>query len=544
MGRDRAKTRRITSTNSKYMTAFERACNVVNALFNRGVRHVVLSPGSRNAPVMLALSHFPDIQVTLQPDERSAAYTAMGMAQATKTPVVVCCTSGTAAANYLPAIVEAHYMQVPVIALTADRPSSAVDHRRGQTIRQPHLYGDYVGCAINFSDDELNEVWLEDILNCPNNAPTHINLPLSEPLYESAPYEPSILPILQRETSPFELSPKAIALLQKAKRPLLLLGQMSADKILTEELRKWRESAVLIAAEALANQPSDLVIQHIDRWCREETFQPDLIVSIGRDWVSKQIKNRFTCPIIHIEDIAKVPNAFGEVTVHLKTDALTGLKYLRSHLADIDKSFAEHWYKVDAQRKNTLNSSDFPWCDFTAIRQIMQLVNEDELLHLGNSSVVRYGLLSPYGDYPIYSNRGTAGIDGSLSTAIGQVIGTKQRGWCVLGDVSFFYDHNALWFKHPMCIPIVINNGGGHIFQLIDGPKQQPQIAEWQQSPTNISVKHIAKAFGYHHLLVDSASSLESAMTTARCANQPHLIEVVVDAEVSVDVWGRVECEM
>lgn len=520
------------------MNAFDRACTVVNALYNRGVRHMVLSPGSRNAPVMLALSYFPNIQVTLQPDERSAAYTAMGIAQATHLPTVVCCTSGTAAANYLPAVVEAHYMQVPLIALTADRPSTSVDQRRGQTIRQQHLYGDYVHMAINFSDDDLDEGLLADILSCLDNGPTHINLPLSEPLYETADFQPNFIPV-DKTTRPTVEPPKqAVELLQNAKRPLLLVGQMASSQQLSEELIKWKEASVLIAAESLANQPRDLVIQHIDRWCREDDFQPDLIVAIGRDWVSKTMKNRFTCPIIHIEDIANAPNAFGEVTVHYKTDALRGLQQLRPYLSTYDKAFAEHWYEVDAQRKITLDHTDYPWSDFTAIRQIMQQVKDDELLHLGNSSVVRYGLLSPYGNYSIYSNRGTAGIDGSLSTAMGQVVGAKQRGWCVLGDVSFYYDHNALWLKNSMCVPIVINNGGGHIFQLIDGPKQQPQIAEWQQSPTSISVEHIAKAFGYHHLIADSESSLVAAMTTACNANQPHLIEVMVDAEVSVAVWG------
>ena len=537
MGGNRTKTGRTSSANTKRMSAFDRACTVLNALFNRGVRHMVLSPGSRNAPVMLALSHFPNIQVTLQPDERSAAYTAMGVAQATNLPTVVCCTSGTAAANYLPAIVEAHYMQVPLIALTADRPSTSVDQRRGQTIRQPHLYGDYVHSVINFSDDDLDEDLLGEILCCPDNGPTHINLPLSEPLYETVNFQPNVIPVDDILRPTVDPPKQAVALLQNAERPMLLVGQMTSNQPLSEELVKWKEASVLIAAEALANQPRDLVIQHIDRWCRQDDFQPDLIVAIGRDWVSKTMKNRFTCPIIHIEDISKAPNAFGEVTVHYKTDALRGLQQLRPYLSTYDKAFAEHWCAVDAQQKNILDNTDYPWSDFTAIRQIMRQVESDELLHLGNSSVVRYGLLSLYGNFPIYSNRGTAGIDGSLSTAMGQVIGAKQRGWCVLGDVSFFYDHNALWLKNPMCVPIVINNGGGHIFQLIDGPKKQPQIAEWQQSPTGISVEHIAKAFGYHHLVADSESSLVAAITTARNANQSYLIEVMVDSEVSVGVW-------
>lgn len=519
------------------MTSFYRACLLINALCDRGVRHMVLSPGSRNAPIMTALSHFPEIQVTLQPDERSAAYTAMGIAQATQLPVVVCCTSGTAAANHLPAVIEAHYMQVPLIVLTADRPSSAVDQRRGQTIRQPFLFGSYPLCSVNFSDDDLDADLLHRIRISPDNGPTHINLPLREPLYESADYKREHVQINAADSIALAPPKTAIDVLRAAKHPLVLIGQMHPSAALAEELRHWREANVLMAAEATANVPRSFAMQHIDRWCRDDAFQPDLLIAIGRDWVSKVIKNRFDCPVIHIEDIPKAPEPFAAVTVHYRTDAVNGLQQLRPHLSSLDDQFFADWFAMDAQRQQMLYVQEYPWSDFVAIRCIMQEINDDECLHLGNSSAVRYGLLSPRGNYPVFSNRGTAGIDGSLSAAMGQAIGSRARTWCVLGDVSFFYDHNAMWLKHLHCIPVVINNGGGHIFQLIDGPHKQPHIAEWQQSPTTFSVVHMAKAFGYGYLKADSEASLKAAITSVRNASTPQLIEVFTDAELSVKVW-------
>jgi 2-succinyl-5-enolpyruvyl-6-hydroxy-3-cyclohexene-1-carboxylate synthase len=526
------------------MTTFERAFTVLNALMQRGVKHMLLSPGSRNASLMLALSHFPEINVVLQPDERSAAYTAMGLAQATQTPVVVCCTSGTAAANYFPAVVEAHYMRTPLVLLTADRPSDAVDQRRGQTIRQPNLYGDYPLSTICFSDDTLDDKLLLQIATCPNDGPTHINLPLSEPLYDTSEVQRKALSV----PPPNDICvpsppPEATSLMGKSARILLLIGQMEPNESLLTELEQWQNKGVLMAAEATANVPSDMAIQHLDTWCRNPEFTPDLVVSVGRDWVSKVIKNRFTCPIIHIEDISNAPHAYGNVSVHFRIDPVMGLATLRPQIPPQQTEFVRRWQQADAARQEDLRTRTLPWSDFTAIRHCMQHITDDAFLHLGNSSAVRYGLLSPRGKYPIYSNRGTAGIDGSLSAAMGQTIGLNRHGWCILGDVSFFYDHNAMWLKHPRCTPVVINNGGGHIFQLIDGPNRQPHIAEWQQSPTTMSIEHIARAFGYVHHRVEDEAGLVAAMQAARESSEPSVIEVVTDAEVSVGVWGELRGE-
>ncbi len=522
------------------MTTFERAFLVLNALCLRGVRHMLLSPGSRNAPFMLALSHFPEIAVTLQPDERSAAYTAMGVAQATNRPVVVCCTSGTAAANYLPAVVEAHYMRIPLVLLTADRPADAVDQRRGQTIRQPSLFGDYPKQSVCFTDDSLDDTLLQHIAFCANDGPIHINLPLREPLYETSAVERTAItaPASTKKTLAAVPS-EAISFIGQSKRILLLVGQMEPNAALQEELAHWKAAGVMVAAEATANISADLAMQHVDRWCRDADFAPDLLVSVGRDWVSKAIKNRFECPIIHVEDTASAPNAFGEVRVHLHTGAVEGLSMLRRYVANQDTAYSERWYRADKERQEAIGSRSFPWSDFTAIRQCMQSIHDDEFLHLGNSSAVRYGLLSPRGNYPVFSNRGTAGIDGSLSASVGQAIGLKRRGWCVMGDVSFFYDHNALWIGHPQCTPVVINNGGGHIFQLIDGPNKQPHIAEWQQSPSSMSIEHISGAFGFVHHLVQDEAGLMSAMQSVRDSSEKCVIEIVTDVRNSIDAWKK-----
>ena len=520
------------------MNANASAHITIEVLRRAGVNSVVLSPGSRNAPLMVALDKNPHFRVYLQPDERAAAYTAMGLAIASGKPVVVCCTSGTAVANYLPAVVEAFYQQAPLICLTADRPQSSVDNRTGQTIRQRNIFGDYiVKQALLEVEDDLFSLTgkLKKVLEGVFAGPVHINLALEEPLYDevSLPdFEFTVAPTKQPNIS---ISQQVIDLLRNARKPLLLLGQMDPNTHMQDVVNQWIEAGGMAAGEIICNVSHHRLIRHLDLLIKDDGIQPDIVISVGRDWVSKRIKGKFTVPVIHIENLHYLPQPFGKVDVHIKADPAPILSKLTSYIEKQDLQPEEK----DRVYRERFAKADVPWSDFSAVRTFMHFLPEESVLHLGNSSAIRYAMLFDAKGRVVYSNRGTAGIDGSLSSAIGQAIHHKTPTFCLLGDVSLFYDSNAMWLGAavPNCKIVVINNGGGHIFQLIDGPDKQPQIAEWQQSPPNLSLRQLSGAFGYSYLSAANTDEVRDAMQQMNNTTSLQILEIFTNGKTSAEVY-------
>ncbi|MCC5918233.1 MAG: 2-succinyl-5-enolpyruvyl-6-hydroxy-3-cyclohexene-1-carboxylic-acid synthase [Cryomorphaceae bacterium] len=517
MGRNGTKTQGSSSFDCSFMSSVQRAYRILQILQQRGVSHLVMSPGSRNAPFMIALKKIPEISVHLQPDERSAGYTAMGIALASGKPVVACCTSGTAAANYLPSVVESYYQKVPLICLTADRPKEAVGQRNGQTIEQRNLYGIYIRYKIDLeieNDVDFITDSLKAVLNQNLLGPVHLNVAFKEPLYgddinlekPNVTFCPQPTNVVSREIL---LSAKK--LIRKSRRPLLLLGQMEPDGKVQAAVETWMRAGGQVAGEWLCNIQGSDIIRNIDVLLGCGEFNPDLLVSIGRDWVSKKIKGAFEgIPIIHIEEIDHAPEPFGSISIHVKSQPSSVLIALVEEFEAIEKV---GWKVMESNFEDERKHESSSWCDLTAIQTIMRF--SPAVMHLGNSSVIRYAQLATLSNKVIYANRGTAGIDGTLSTAIGQAIAHNSDFLCLLGDVSFFYDSNALWLAGSVrqIKIVVINNGGGHIFSVISGPEQHPEIADWQQSPTNYEIGLVAKSFGFTHTVVVDELSLTQALS-------------------------------
>jgi 2-succinyl-5-enolpyruvyl-6-hydroxy-3-cyclohexene-1-carboxylate synthase len=521
------------------MNAYSSAHITIEALRQYGINTVVLSPGSRNAPLMVALEKNMHFQVYLQPDERAAAYTALGLAIASKKPVAVCCTSGTATANYLPAVVEAFYQNVPLVCLTADRPKLSVDNRTGQTIRQRDIFGDYIWRkALLETEDDLSSLAdkLQKALSGLLSGPVHINLAMTEPLYETGSEPEYVFSTKkQAEQSAPPVPQQAIGMLRNAHKPLLLIGQLEPDVQMQEVVDQWIAAGGIAAGEMISNISHPELIRHLDMLIKDDRIHPDLLITIGRDWVSKRVKGRFSASVIHIENLHYLPQPFGEVGVHIKADPVTVLPELIPHIKRRDRRLAEqdHIYREKFEKEAV------PWSDFSAVRAFMRFLPEKAVLHLGNSSAIRYAMLFDAKGRAVYSNRGTAGIDGSLSSAVGQAICHTVPTFCLLGDVSLFYDSNAMWLgtSVPQCKIVVINNGGGHIFQLIDGPEQQPQIAGWQQSPSRFSIEQLCRSFGYSYLSAESPDEIREAMQQMNNTNIPQLLEVITDGEKSAEVF-------
>lgn len=502
------------------MNNFQKAFSILSHLQDAGVRHIVLSPGSRNAPIMIALKHFPNLKIHLQPDERSAAYIAMGISLMTQQHAVCCCTSGTAVANYFPAIIESYYLQAKLVCLTADRPARAVDNRMGQTIRQNGIFGTY---AETYNIEENEWVDAEKMAHLlEHNQPAHINIAFEEPLYldDDLPINISKLSVKDSDDRLTEFE-QASFILSQCSNPLLLIGQMESNAELSEEIKQWVDLGIEVAGEPLCNIPG--VNSHLDLFLQKSQPYWDCVISIGRDWVSKRVKQAFDCPIVHIEKGDHAPQQFGKISLHLRCSPVVGLHKLRPTLGKIRAgNTLSNW---NTRTQSLLNAQKKDWSDFTAIQHFINSIPANSVVHLGNSSAVRYAMLFPRMDVEWFSNRGTAGIDGSLSTAIGQALSTTKQVYCLLGDISLFYDSNALWVKPENLSVLVINNAKGHIFELIAGPEQQAHIAQWQQSPHNLNLTALSQAFGWSHFVANTAEEIDSALTQR--VKGPKVIEIV-----------------
>jgi 2-succinyl-5-enolpyruvyl-6-hydroxy-3-cyclohexene-1-carboxylate synthase len=519
------------------MNNFQRAFSILSYLQDAGVRHMVLSPGSRNAPIMIALKHFPNIKVHLQPDERSAAYIAMGISLMTQQYAVCCCTSGTAVANYYPAIIESYYLQAKLICLTADRPAKAVDNRMGQTIRQNGIFGTYAE-TYNIEENQLVDAEkIAQVLG--RNQPAHINIAFEEPLYldDAAPINIPKLPARDSDDCLAQFE-QASFILSQCTRPLVLIGQIETNAELSKEIEQWIALGVEVAGEPLCNIPG--VISHLDLFLQKNQPYWDCVISIGRDWVSKRIKQAFDCPIIHIEKGLHAPQQFGKISAHLRCSAVIGLQQLRTKIGTLhSENTLGTW---NAQIQNLLNAQKKDWSDFTAIQHLINAIPANSVVHLGNSSAVRYAMLFPRMDVEWFSNRGTAGIDGSLSTAIGQALSTNKQVYCLLGDISLFYDSNALWVKPENLCVLVINNAIGHIFELIAGPEQQPHIAEWQQSPHSLNLAALSQAFGWRHFEANNPEEITAALTQS--VKGPKVIEIITRDCRNAEIFKEVIREL
>lgn len=472
-----------------------------------GISHVVLSPGSRNAPLTIAFDEDPDFEVRVVPDERSAAFQAMGMAQQLGKPVAIACTSGSAPVNYYPAITEAFYQGIPLVVITADRPSAWVDQGDGQTIRQQGVFNNHILAAVQiekinteedrwFTERNLAEVFQTAISEV--KGPIHINMPFSEPLYEQTDQSEGIRQWIHRTNEERRLGKSELNSLRElwntSSKRLVLLGQMEKDTRVNEYLEALAlDGSTAVLTEHTGNNASIYFVGCIDRTLNQltedelEEYRPDLIVVLGGAIVSKRIKQFVrNSDAIGIRFGAQFPwmDTYKNLVFTSTVDPVIGLEYLwklteeNPHVS----TFGFQWKKKEyvSERAHDLFMQSVVWSDLSVMKYFMEVIPDGANLHISNSSLIRYALLFP----PIqaisyWCNRGTSGIDGSSSTAVGAAfIKRKEAHVLLTGDLSFFYDSNAFWINDaPDNLRVVIfNNGGGDIFNIIPGPKTTNQL--------------------------------------------------------------------
>ncbi len=513
---------------------------LVQQCIKLGLQEVVISPGSRNAPLILSFNSVEEIKCYTIVDERSAGFFALGLAQQLKRPVAVLCTSGTAALNYAPAVAEAYYQEVPLVVLTADRPEEWIGQADGQTIQQSGIFANFLRYGvdlpvkINHPDDQwfaersIAEAFQHT--HYPVAGPVHINIPLREPLYgrtSAMSLQKAAFKTLVPEQT---LAPEQIKELaeewSKADGVMIIAGVVAPDDKLNKTLKKLVENTnTVLLTETNSNLKGDQFIECIDRqvfsFNEYETavFKPKLLISFGGQIVSKQIKKflRENPPKAHwhIAPNQETIDTFQHLSLSVKMKPLDFFTQMSEEVSAIKSRFQEKWIqRQELNRKKHLSyTENVKWSDLKALSYIFNHLPSGIQLQLANSTPVRYAQLFQ-DDIKVntYSNRGTSGIDGSISTAVGASLACESSTVLVTGDLSFFYDSNGLWNKYlkPNFKIVVMNNGGGGIFRFIPGPAETPELEEFFEAKHQYSAEHLAKAYGLKYLSCKDEEDLQS----------------------------------
>ncbi len=530
---------------------------LVEILVRKGVKRIILSPGSRNAPLLIAFAREKRMQHYVVLDERSAAFMALGMAQHSGEPVALACTSGTAPLNYGPAIAEAYYQRLPLIVVTADRPVEWIDQEDCQTIRQNGLFANIVKASWQLPAElrDEDERWyanrlVNDAVNCAmrgRRGPVHINIPLREPLYglRSYPEEhPRVVELV--EAAPFlssEVSDRLVSRLNSCRKIMILAGFQLPDRQLRDCLYRLAVlDQVVVLTETPSNLGSERHIGMIDRvlaTIQEEEkpdFAPDLLITFGGALISRQVKAflRQYRPREHwyVEQNEHPADTFKVLTTQINLKAVDFFNSVIERVVPVFSDYAVRWRqkkKLAAVCHNEFSRRTV-WCDWKAFSLIWPTIPEGAALQLANSTPVRYAQLFECPQVlRVDSNRGTSGIDGSTSTAVGAAVLYTGLTVLVTGDMSFLYDSNALWNKyiHPRLKIIVMKNGGGGIFRFIPGPSELPELEECFEMSCDADVKGFAWLHHFRYFQAVSEEELQAVLPSFWAESQAPAILAV-----------------
>lgn len=513
--------------------------DLVSLCAQKGIKNAILSPGSRCAPITIAFARHPEIQCRTISDERAAAFIALGMAQQLEEPVVLVCTSGSAAYNYAPAVAEAYFQQIPLLVITADRPAEWIDQWDGQTIRQTQIYGKHVKGSFDFPDEfsHPDKEWhaqriVNEAINLANQypaGPVHLNIPLREPFYPEVGEQFEFKPVKNIEVLASETNISLILETQlldklKAFRNILIVpGQQRPDSELQETINILAsDGKAVVVTDTISNLQSAHTISFHDHFIGnaavQEQLKPDLIISFGKSIISKSLKlflRNSPATHWHIQNAGYSPDTYQSLTTNINVAPKVFLRFLDQNLTK-NQDYVHHWKSLDDLVKKSLNESlsTAEFGEYKAISKVLTVTPDHAKIHLANSMSVRYvNFLGPR-NQEIICNRGTSGIDGSNSTAVGCSFTTKDPVVIFTGDLAFFYDRNAFWHNYPMdnLRIVLLNNHAGGIFRLIDGPAKQPELEEFFETNQSLSAKNLAADFHMEYHFVEKEEELSLAL--------------------------------
>ncbi len=532
----------------------------------KGIKHVVISPGSRSAPLVIAFNAQEGIECLQVIDERSAAFFALGMAQQLHAPVALICTSGSAVLNYGPAIAEAFYQRIPLLVITADRPEEWVDQGEGQAIRQHGVLALHMKRSVQLpriTSDELAQWHCGRLINeaidstvLPVPGPVHVNVPFAEPLYNTTEIAGSSRFIAPVMTESFILPEHArwlIGQLSACKKVMVLAGQgVWSDGMRKQLLHLATMPQVTVHTEATSNLDETAFITCIDRVIEavneknEKDLRPDLLITFGGAVVSKRIKGllRKWKPAQHwnIDLGQRHFDTYQSLTHDIAVSPEIFFAQITPQVQPNESIYGEVWKMLDMSTRGTHNRSvaDAPFCDLTVFNTLLDRIPGDSAVHLANSTPARYAqLFDRVRGHRWFSNRGTSGIDGCTSTAIGAAFATKEPTTLITGDTAFCYDSNAFWNKQlsPLLKVIVIDNDGGNIFRVIEGPDKDAELLPWFDAPHGRDIEKLVCSFGLPYYRAHDQASLETALDKLYVQHEkPAVLHITTDAATSPTV--------
>jgi 2-succinyl-5-enolpyruvyl-6-hydroxy-3-cyclohexene-1-carboxylate synthase len=540
--------------------------NLPEICYQHGLSQVVICPGSRNAPLILSFTAHPSMECLSVTDERSAGYLALGMAQYSNKPTGVLCTSGTAVLNLAPAVSEAYYQNIPLIIFTADRPKEWIDQSDGQTIRQTEIFKNYIKHSFELPLETAHpdDLWffnrtvsqaIDTATNFPAG-PVHINIPLREPLYTPLPLEYQIKNIISAAQVSIKLLKEAendlVVKWNSFSRKMLVFGMGAKSEQLYTIVRKLSQrNDTVVFAENLSNIVGEDVIYSpeplIASLSEEEKlqFQPDLLITIGDGIVSKRLKQFLRAfrprEHWHFASSTHYTDTFKILSTIIRSEPVDVLSILAETVSKDSTDFEalkEKNKKLVPLHKEFI--SKVGKVDLRVMDEILSSVPADSVVHLANSTPVRYAQLSPSRhELTYYSNRGTSGIDGCVSTALGSAYVSGKNTFVVTGDLAFIYDSNALWndyLKTELKI-IVLNNNGGNIFSLIDTSSEMDKAKKFFTTPHRVKIKSLAEAYGVEYLECDEIEKLGELVKQMASIQGTCLLEVKTDATLNTKTF-------
>ncbi len=565
------------------------ARGIVETLVQAGIRCFVVSPGSRSTPLVLALTTMRDIVVHRILDERSAGFFAVGYAKATGHTVCLVCTSGSAPAHYLPAVMEAAYSFTPLLVLSADRPPELHGNAAPQSVNQAHLFSAFARLFVDLGIPEPGRAALSAITRkvtqaavaarLPEPGPVHINVPFREPL------EPSAMeltkPGLAVMVVPQVIAPRAavldnetvesLAQLMGSKtRGLIIAGPapivQSAYRDLIEDLA--RRTGFPLLAEAASQfrftgtrtvhrvDAFDLILRSPDSRAR---LKPELVIQVGAPPVSKSLARMLD----EAPDILRIVIApFGwndpqnTASIHVRAEVETVFRQISTELpvSTVTSSWAEEWSRADEVAWRFLETefakAETGLSEATVARFTAKHLREDDILVVSNSLPIRdldWFCRGESSCFRVVSQRGAAGIDGSISTALGVASAHTSRTTLLVGDSAFLHDIGALNLAASARVPlriVVVNNNGGRIFEKLPVARRdefRELLDPWFVMPHGLNISRVAGSFGVHAARVETVRDLLKVLAGPAPNDKPFVVEAVTDPAISKKHYGLLE---
>lgn len=546
--------------------------DIAEICHQKGIMDAVLSPGSRCAPLTLAFTRHSGIHTRTISDERSAAFIGLGISQLKNKPVVLVCTSGSAAYNYAPAVAEAFFQKIPLVVLTADRPPEWIDQQDGQTIRQNEIYGKHVKASYTLPSEyshkdlkwHINRV-VNEAINMANEyplGPVHINIPLREPFYPEGEIKHTqniriitpvkAAPVITQDTLQL-LSEKLIAF----DKIMIVAGQGFPSENLHQNIKRFlADTNSVLISDTISNcqKLETTIVEHdlILSFANEKIanqLQPDLLITFGNSVISKSLKTfiRKNNPKEHwhIQEAGNVADTFQSLTSIIRTNPELFFSSISAKKQNTD--YATLW-KSEAEKasKHILKFFDKPseFTEFHAVNEILKMIPHNSVLHVSNSMPIRYvnyiGLKKK--NIELYCNRGTSGIDGVVSTAFGAALSTNKQVTLIVGDMAFFYDRNAFWNNY---IPdnlriIILNNHGGGIFRIIDGPNKQPELNEYFETRQELIAVSLAHEYGLQYYFCKNAQNLNKFLPDFfAMGGNSKILEIETQSEINAKIFNE-----